>query len=72
MKGLFLIRASLGETRHDISSGVSFALSIVYAEVILRELLGQADLGDTQILCIHKLAEVVMIDKHENFMLAAL
>ena len=72
LKNLLLMGAFLGEGGQDISGGVSFALSIVYAKVILKKLLGLADLARTQTLCIHKLAEVIIIGKHENLILVAL
>ena len=39
LKGLFFIRALLEKAGRGISNGVSFALLIVYVEVILRKLL---------------------------------
>lgn len=69
--GLFFIEAPLRKARKGVGGGVSFVLSIIYVEVILREFLGPADLAKTQNLYINKLTEVVMIGKHKNFVLAA-
>ena len=37
----------------------------------MREFLGPADLFETQTLCIYELTEIVMVSKHEDFMLRA-
>ena len=46
------------------------ALAIVYFKIILRELLGPADLFGAQTLHIRKTTEVIMVHKDENLMLA--
>lgn len=71
-KCLFIIRAFLGKPGQGISGDISFALLIIYAEVILKELLGLADLANSQTFYINELAKVIMISKHKSFMLAAL
>ncbi len=50
---------------------MSFSLMIIDSEVVLRELLGLADLIRAQTLCIHELAEIIIVSKDEDFMLAA-
>ena len=71
-EGLFLLNTLLRVSRQGIGSSVSFALTIVDLEVVTRELLGPADLSGAQTLCLHEPTEVVVVDKHENFMLRAL
>ena len=39
--------------------------------MVLRELLGPADLSGAQALRIHETTEVIVVRKDENFMLAA-
>ena len=48
---------------------LALALLIVNSKVILRELLGSPDLSGAQALCIYKAAKIIMIGKHENFVL---
>ena len=43
---------------------------IVDLEMVLRELLGLADLSRAQVLCSHETTEVIVVRKDENFMLA--
>ena len=71
-EGLFLLSTPLKVSRQGIGSSVSLALTIVDLKVVTRELLGLADLSGAQILCVHEPAEVVVVGKHENFMLRAL
>ena len=39
--------------------------------MVSRELLGQTDLSEAQILCIHKTTEVIVVRKDENLMVIA-
>ena len=39
--------------------------------MVSRELLGQADLSEAQVLYIHETIEVIVVRKDENLMLAA-
>ena len=71
-EGVFLLRTPLRVLRQGISSSVSFTLTIIDLEVVTREFLSLADLFGTQILCVHESSEVVMVGKHEDFMLRAL
>ena len=56
------------ELRQDIGSSVNLALTIIDLEVITREFLSLADLSGAQTLCCHKLSEVIMVGKYEDFM----
>ena len=71
-EGLFLFCTPLRVSRQGISSSVSFALTIINLEVVIKEFLGPADLPGAQTLRIHESSKVVMVGKHENFMLKAL
>ena len=71
-EGLFLFDTSLRVSRQGISSSVSLALTIVDSEVVTREFLGPADLSGAQTLRIHESSEVIIVDKHEDFMSRAL
>ncbi len=41
-------------------------------KVVLRELLGPVDLTKAQTFCIHKLTEVIMVNKDEDLIFSAL
>ena len=71
MEGFFLFYTSLRVSRQGVSSSISLPLTIVDLDVVTREFLGSADLFKAQTLYIHELAEIVMVDKHKNFMLGA-
>ena len=62
----------LGVPIQGISSSVSLALTIFDLKVITEEFLSPADLFEVQTFCVHELSEVVMVGKHEDFMLRAL
>ena len=72
LEGLFLLCTSLKVLRQGVSSSIGFALTIIDLEVVTREFLSPANLFGAQTLCIYELAEVVVVGKHENFMLRAL
>ena len=71
-EGLFLLCTSLRVSRQGVSSSIGFALTIIDSEVVTREFLSPANLSGAQTLCIHEPAEVVVVGKHEDFMLRAL
>ena len=71
-EGLFFLSTPLRVSRQGIGSSVSLALTILDLEVVTRELLGLADLSRAQTLRLHEPTEVVVVGKHENFMLKAL
>ena len=70
LKLFFLIMAPLREAREGVCSTVCLALTIIDLEVVTREFLSPADLSEAQTLCVHKPTEVVMVDKHQDFVLA--
>ena len=72
LEDLFFLSTPLRVSRQGIGSSVSLALTIVDLKVITRELLGPADLSGAQTLRVHEPAEVVVVDKHENFISKAL
>ena len=55
----------------SVGSIISLTVSIIYAKVRLKELLGLANLMKIQTFCIYEWTEVVMIGKHKNFMFVA-
>ena len=69
-KLFFFILVSLKKTRQCICSPICFALTIIDPKMIPGELLGPTDLPGAQTLRIHEAAWVVVIDEHENFVLA--
>ena len=72
LEGLFLLSTLLRLSGQGIGSSVYLALIIIDSKVVTREFLSPADLSGALILCIYELAEVVMINKHEDFMSRAL
>ena len=56
--------------RSGFSSFISFALSIIDAEVVPRELLGPTDLTRAPALRVYEPTEVIIIGKHKDFVLA--
>lgn len=65
MKLFFFIKALFKGARKSIYSRISFGLTIIDLEIILKEFLGPSNLAKAQILHIHELMEVVMIDKNK-------
>ncbi len=70
LEGLLFLSTPLRVTRQGISSSISFALSIINPEVVPWQFLGPTDLFRAQVFCIHKVLEVVIVCKNENFMLS--
>ncbi len=70
-ESLFFGLASLKEVRQGISRSISFSLTIIDLKVVSREFLDLTDLTRAQTLCIHKLAEVIMVNKDEDLVFAA-
>ena len=68
LEGVFFLSVPLEVSRQGIGSSVSFALIIIDSEVVTREFLGPADLFGAQTLRIHESLEVVMVNKHKDFM----
>ena len=71
-KGLFLLSTPLSVIRQGIDSSVCLALTIIDLKAVIREFLSPADLSGAQTLCVHEPTEVVMVDKHKDFMSRAL
>ncbi len=70
-KSFFLGLTSLWEVKQSILHSISFFLTIIGLEVVLRELWGLADLTRAQTLWNYKLVEVIIISKDKNFIFAA-
>ena len=70
LKFFFFILNPLKEARKSICSLIGLALTIIDPKMISEKLLGPTDLSRAQALCIHESTEVIMVDKHQNFMLA--
>ncbi len=69
-ENLFLGLACLGEARQGISRSISLSLTIIDLEVVLRELLGLANLTGAQAFRIHELTEVIIVNKDEDLVFA--
>ena len=72
LEGFFFLSTLLRVLRQEIGSSVSLALTIIDLEVVTRKFLSSADLSGAQTLHVHELSEVVIVDKHKDFMLRAL
>lgn len=68
---LFFGQTSLKEARQSICSSISLFLIMIDPKIVSRELLSIADLTGAQALHIHELTKVVMVNKNEDFVLAA-
>ena len=66
----FLDLASLGEARPSISSNISFFLTIIDLEVVLKEFLALTDLMKAWVFCIYKAMKVIIVNKNKDFVLA--
>ncbi len=65
-ESLFLSLACLKEVRQDTSHSIRFFLTIINWEMILRELLGPADLAKDKAFYIHKSTEIIIISEDKN------
>ncbi len=70
-ESFFLSLAPLREVRQGINRSISLFLTIIDSKVVSRKLLDPADLARAQILRIHKLTEVVVINEDEDLVLVA-
>ncbi len=70
-ESLFLGLVFLGEARQGISRSISLILTIIDSKVVLRELLGPADLTRAQVFCIYESTEVIIVSKDEDLVFAA-
>ena len=68
-KSLFFFCTLLKVSKQGISSSVSLALMIIDLKVVIKELLGPADLSGAQTLYVHEPAEVVMVGKYKYLIL---
>lgn len=68
----FLSLTSLKEVKQDLSSSISLFLIIINLKVILREFLGPADLAKTHVFYIDKSTKVIMVNKDQQLIFAAL
>ncbi len=69
-ESFFLDLAFLKEVRQTISYSISFSLTIIDLEVVLREFLGLVDLIKAQTLYIYELKEVIIVNKDEDLVFA--
>ena len=67
---IFLILVSLQKPQQSICSCICFALAVVNLKMVLRELLGPADLSGAQTLRINKATKVVVVCKDKYLVLA--
>ena len=70
-EGLFLLSTPLRVSKQGIGSSVSLTLIIIDVEVVMGEFLSPADLFGAETSRIHELSKVVIVDKHEDFILRA-
>ena len=71
LKLFFFILTPLREARESIYSPICLALTIINPKMMSGELLGPTDLSGAQALCIYESTEVIMVGKHQNFVLIA-
>ena len=68
-KNLFFLCTVLRVSRQGISGSISLVLTIINLKVVIKKFLSQADLPGAQTLCVHKLAEVVVVGEYKHLML---
>ncbi len=69
-ESLLLGLTPLREAKQGISRSISLSLTIIDSEVVLKKLLGPADLMRAQTLCIHELTKVFIVSEDENLVFA--
>lgn len=69
---LFFFLILLKKTRKSVCSFFGFVLLIINQKMILKELLGLANLFRVQVLCIYKVVEVVVVCEYKDFMFTIL
>ena len=69
LEDFFFLCTLLRVLNQGISIFIYFALTIIHLKVITKKFLGLIDLSRAQTLHIHKSSEVIVVGKHENFML---
>ena len=67
----FFIKAPLQKEIQCVCYFICFILIIIDFKMVIKELLGSTDLKKSQVLCIHKLLEVIMVGKNKNPMFVA-
>ena len=68
-EGLFFLCTLLKVLKQGISSFVNLALTIIDLEVVMRDILGLANLFGAQTLGVHKPVEVVMVGEYKHLVL---
>ena len=71
-KCFFLFYTLLKVSKQGISSSIYLVLIIIDLKMVTEKFLSLTDLFRAETLCIYKPLEVIIVDKHENFMLKAL
>ena len=70
LKLFIFIFVFLRKMRQYICSSICLILTIINKKIVPEELLGPTDLFRAETLYIHKVAKVVVIGKHKNFVFA--
>ena len=60
----------LGKPQQSIFSYICLALTIINAKIVVKELLGLANLSEAQTLCIYRITEVIVVRKDKNLLFA--
>ena len=69
LESLFFFNTLLRVLKQSISSSITFLLTIINPEVVIREFLGPTNLFGAQALCVHESAEVVVVNEYKHLIL---
>ena len=69
LKSFFFLSTPLKILKKGISSCIYLVLAIIDLEMVMKMFLSPENLSGAQTLFIHELLNIVMVDKHKNFML---
>ena len=69
LKGFILFSILLKILRQGVNKFIHLALTIINLEVILGKFLDTTNLSGAQTFDIHKLLEIVVVDKYKNLIL---
>ena len=68
-KSFFFIYTLLKVLKQGISCSICLALTIIDSKMVTREFLSPVNLFGAQTLCVHELAEVVVVGEYKDPML---
>ena len=65
LKLIFFLNISFKKIKERVYSSICFTLTIIDSKMVIKELLGPANLTKAQTLYVYELLEVIMVSKNE-------